>query len=60
MKDLWVSDEGTYGTSNVVLVDTTNWSAEDWQELEESKDWDRLQTAVDISERTEGSSYENA
>ena len=60
MKDLWVSDEGTYGTSNVVLVDTTNWSDEDWQELEESKDWDRLQTAVDISERTEGSSYENA
>lgn len=60
MKDLWVSDEGTYGTSNLVLVDTTNWSAEDWQELEESKDWDRLQTAVDISERTEGSSYENA
>ena len=60
MKDLWVSDEGTYGTSNVVLVDTTNWSDEDWQELEESMDWDRLQTAVDISERTEGSSYENA
>ena len=60
MNDLWVSDEGTYGTSNLVLVDTTNWSDEDWQELEESKDWDRLQTAVDISERTEGSSYENA
>ena len=60
MKDLWVSEEGTYGTGSMVLVDTTNWSDADWQELEECRDWDRLQTAVDISERTEGSSCDYA
>jgi len=51
MKDLWVSDEGTYGTNGLVLIDTENWTDEDWAELEESRDWDRFQTAIDISEK---------
>jgi hypothetical protein len=51
VKDLWVSDCGTYGTNQIVLVDTENWTDEDWAELEESRDWDRLQTAIDISEK---------
>ena len=54
MKDLWVSEEGTFGTSRLVLVDTENWTDEDWQELDESRDWDRFQTAIDISEKREG------
>jgi hypothetical protein len=60
MKDLWVAEEGSYGTSNIILVDTTNWTDADWTELEECRDWDRLQTAIDISERTEGSTYDYA
>ena len=54
MKDLWVSEEGTFGTSRLVLVDTEKWTDEDWQELDESRDWDRFQTAIDISEKREG------
>ena len=51
MKDLWVSEEGTFGSSRLVLVDTESWTEEDWQELDESRDWDRFQTAIDISEK---------
>lgn len=51
MKDLWVSDEGTYGTNGLVLVDTENWKDEDWLELGECSDWDRFQTAIDISKK---------
>ena len=54
MKDLWVSEEGTFGTSRLVLVDTEKWTDEDWQELDECRDWDRFQTAIDISEKREG------
>ena len=54
MKDLWVSEEGTFGTSRLVLVDTEKWTDEDWQELDECRDWDRFQTAIDISEKRDG------
>jgi hypothetical protein len=54
MKDLWVSEEGTFGTNNIILVSTENWTDEDWVELEESRDWDRLQTAIDISDKRKG------
>lgn len=59
MKDLWVSDEGTYGTSRIVLIDTENWTEEDWDEISDCSDWDRFQTAIDISEKR-GGSYEYA
>jgi hypothetical protein len=59
MKDLWVSEEGTFGTGSVVLVDTKNWLEEDWVELDECRDWDRMQTAIDISNKRDGK-YEYA
>lgn len=55
MKDLWVSEEGTFGSSRLVLVDTESWTEEDWQELDESSDWDRFQTAIDISDKRKAS-----
>jgi len=51
MRDLWVTDCGSYGTTRIVLVDTENWTDEDWAEMEGRPDWDRLQTAIDISDK---------
>lgn len=59
MKDLWISEEGTFGTGNLILVDTENWTDEDWEEIDNCNDWDRLQTAIDICEKR-GASYEYA
>jgi hypothetical protein len=54
MKDLWVAEDGSYGTNNIILVSTKKWTDEDWVELEESRDCDRLQTAIDISDKRKG------
>ena len=59
MKDLWLSEEGTFGTSRLVLVDTEKWTEKDWEELDDCADWDRFQTAIDISERR-GSEHDYA
>jgi hypothetical protein len=59
MKDLWVSDEGTYGTNGIILVDTEKWIDEDWAQLEECSDWDRMQTAIDIAVKR-GGEYDHA
>jgi len=55
IQDLWVSDEGTYGWNQLVLVDTTGWTQGDYDKLEECSDWDRMQEAIDIAEKRGGS-----
>ena len=54
-EDLWVSDEGTYGCNQIVLIDTTGWTDEDWETLEHSSDWHRMGTAIEIAEKRGGS-----
>jgi hypothetical protein len=59
MKDLWVSDEGTYGSNQIVLVDTTGWTDADWEKLEDAGDSERMEVAVSIAEK-HGGEYEYA
>lgn len=59
MKDLWVTEDGTYGTSNIVLVDTNNWTDADWEKLEDAGDSERMEVAVSIAQKHEGE-YEYA
>jgi hypothetical protein len=59
MKDLWVSDEGTYGSNQIVLVDTTGWTDADWEKLEDAGDPERMEVAVSIAEK-HGGEYEYA
>jgi hypothetical protein len=57
MKDLWVAQDGSYGCSQIVLVDTTGWNGTDWEELDEARDSQRMEVAVSIAERR-GGEYE--
>lgn len=59
MRDLWVTEDGTYGTSNIVLVDTSKWTDGDWEKLEDAGDSERMEVAVAISEK-HGGEYDYA
>lgn len=59
MRDLWVTEDGTYGTSNIVLVDTSKWTDGDWEKLNDAGDFERMEVAVSISEK-HGGEYEYA
>jgi hypothetical protein len=54
MRDLWVTEDGTYGTSNILLVATSKWTDSDWEKLEDAGDSERMEVAVAISENRGG------
>ena len=53
--DLWVAEDGSYGQTTIVLIDTSGWSIEDWREVEEASDNTRMNVAVDVTDRKGGS-----
>ena len=47
----YFAEDGSYGTAECHRVfDTSEWTREDWQKIEECSDGDRLSLAVDINE----------
>jgi hypothetical protein len=59
MKDLWVADDGSYGSTQIVLVDTKDWTDADWEKLADAGDSERMEVAVSISEK-HGGEYDYA
>tara|TARA_R110000803_G_scaffold42744_2_gene91512 strand:+ start:679 stop:855 length:177 start_codon:yes stop_codon:yes gene_type:complete len=57
--DLWVAEDGSYGQTTIALIDTSDWSIEDWREMEEASDNTRMSVAVDVTDR-KGGSYDYA
>jgi hypothetical protein len=53
--DLWVAEDGSFGQSQIVLIDTSDWTIEDWREMEEAGDYQRMNVALDIADRNGGS-----
>jgi len=47
---LWVADDGSYGSGNMVVVDTRYWTDENWADFEEASDGERMDLALEISE----------
>ena len=35
---MWVADDGSYGTGEIVLVEVDHWTAEQWADFEEQPD----------------------
>lgn len=56
---LWVTEDGTHGVSNLLLVDTSKWTEADWEEFEDASDWTRQDTALAIADR-KGSDWQYA
>lgn len=59
------SNDGSYGDAeDLLIVDTDNWTDEDWRDIDDASDMTRLDIAKDIAERhqreQEISFYSNA
>lgn len=49
--DLWVSENGSYGSGLVTFFDTTEWVAKDFDRLDMAPDSDKLDVAMKIAEQ---------
>lgn len=48
----WFTTDGTYGReSDLVTLDTSNWTGEDWETISECSDAERLDLALAIAEK---------
>lgn len=47
---IYVAADGNYGSAeNLVIIDTTNWTADDWELLDTAGDSERIETALQIN-----------
>jgi len=53
MSSLWVADDGSYGTGQIMRFDTSGWSDGDWEDLESASDDFRLMMAIALDEKQE-------
>jgi hypothetical protein len=37
-KIVWITEDGTWGTAPIIVLDTTEWTQEKWAELESKSD----------------------
>lgn len=52
MHNHYFAEDGNYGsTVGMVIVDTSTWTAEDWDEIEGEFDWDKPAKALEIMNR---------
>ena len=48
----YFAEDGTYGdASKLVIIETTDWNENDWEEIEETPDWDRPRTSKIINNK---------
>ena len=47
----YFASDGNYGSNDCVLLITDQWSAEDWREVEDCSDSERLSVALSISRK---------
>jgi len=51
MSDYYFAQDGNWGSAEeILLVDTTNWTEEDWQLIDDATDSERGQIAQRLSE----------
>lgn len=47
----YFAQDGSYGSNDCVLLVTDEWTAEDWQSIEDCADDERLSIALDINNK---------
>jgi hypothetical protein len=47
----YFAKDGNYGGSECFIIDTTNFTSEDWNEIEEASDDDRAMLALQLAEK---------
>lgn len=51
MKLSYFAEDGNYGTCEVLVVNTENWTAEDWEAIENATDLTRIDVANKIDDQ---------
>jgi hypothetical protein len=50
MAKTYFAEDGSYGDAErLVVMDTSDWTDEEWQKIEEASDWERPAIAQDIT-----------
>jgi hypothetical protein len=48
----YFAEDGNYGdAANIVIIETSKWNDDDWEEIDDTPDWDRPRTAKIISKK---------
>ena len=45
---LWIADDESYGQGKILLIDTKDWSSEDYKKFDEAYDSEKWETALAI------------
>lgn len=48
--DLWIAEDGTYGSDQLIVVNTSNWTDKDFQKLDDASDSEKQATALKINQ----------
>lgn len=51
---MWVSTDGTWGTDQLIIIDTSKWSVNDWRLFENVPDSKKFAIAVEIDKEKQG------
>jgi hypothetical protein len=51
--EIWVADDGSWGSGYCSIISTEKWSDDDWRVFEETTDWARLDAANEIASKYE-------
>lgn len=49
--DLWVSEDGSYGSGDIAFFSTEEWTGKEFNELDEACESEKLETAMRIHKR---------
>jgi hypothetical protein len=49
--DLWVSEDGSYGSGDIAFFSTEEWTAREFNELDEAPESEKLEVAMRIHKR---------
>ena len=47
----WFAPDGSYGSGLPIVTDTTKWTEEDWREIEDTSDDERIWVAFGLAEK---------
>ena len=52
-KGSYFASDGSFGSTDqlIIVMDTTNWTEQDWQDIEEASDSERASVAHEIAQR---------
>ena len=56
---MWVSEDGSYGSGNIVFINTDDWTKDDYNSLDEASDSDKYPLAIGITKMREEGDYIN-